>query len=640
MTDIEKKIRQWNIVANSWDFETVGEGYAALSKWAGKFNADEGNKKAITATKYRLAFQGALIKLLNGGFDREDYAKVLNLLDRFPADAFAVTDAEFHQSVFNFEKAAAFYTRMKAMLPEYYEWVEKGRAALEMGATDLDKIRAIGAVIEEFSQTYTGGILTQKVMDALVALKQRAETAYESGQAEQFGGFYASISFKVDEFKACRFYNNLLDGPGGSYKVAVVAAPNREEIDLIVSRFAYNHEKTLVAIDFEALCALPDHAIEYVYRRLERESRGPVLYIVGFGNADWKNAETCAMLSRLAPCFENAENAVLADTKPSVPVYTALQTICPAFSHRMGYLYASMPDFADFEELLREQVKDWREEDRQKLLRYGSYIGFIGLNEVMNNADDWKRHVEALGTRWRNLVLTFTGGMKNPELLIDRGWDLYGNDQNGGEPKKDEDHTFDYDDIPPLLQSNVRKILEGPFSYMQKAGLLVRYTITHGEDIGRWETDYSDEERVNRIMDATLALAKWLQLPAPQIIIDPEDMEEWYAGLCCNGGQVVHYSYSCAHKYNVEYTMKVILHELYHAMQAKVGREPWQEWFEADLGITEERKKYWKLNDSNYIDLRKNKKAYEVQVVEVDANVFALGCLRMASEAWYQLSLD
>lgn len=639
MTEIEKKIRQANLAANSWDFETVRQGYNALLNWTKNFTADAGNQKAITATKFRLAFQGALITLLNGGFLQADYDRVTGLLDRFPADAFAVTDEEFHQAVFNFEKAAAFYTRMREMLPEYYEWVLKGRAVTESGADDLTKIRELGNVIDEFSQAYTGGILTQKVHEALTAMKQRAEMAYEGTQTEQFGSYYASVMFHADEFKSCKYYNNLLDGPGGSYKVAVVAAPNREEIDLIVSRFASNHERKIVGVDFEALCALPNSAIEYVLRRLERESRGQVLYVVGFGNADWKQEETCAMLSRLTGCFEGAENSVLADGKPTLPVYTALETICPNFARRMGYLYASMPDFEDFEQLLREQVKDWREEDRQMLQRYGSYVGFIGLNEVMNNADDWKRHIEVLGVRWRNLVLSFTGGMKNPELLIDSGWNLYSGG-TGGTFDEDDERKFDYDDVPPLLQSNVRKILEGPFTFMQKAGLLVRYTITHGEDIGRWETDYSTEEHVNRIMDATMALAKWLQLPAPQVIIDPEDMEEWYAGLCCNGGQVVHYSYSCAHKYNVEFTMEVIMHELYHAVQAKVRREPWQNWFETDLGITVERKKYWKLNDESYIDLRKNKKAYQVQVVEVDANVFAIGCLRMASEVWSQLSLD
>lgn len=640
MTEIEKKIRQANLAANSWDFETVRQGYNYLLQWTKNFTPDEGNRKAITATKYRLAFQGALITLLNDGFTQRDYDKIMGLIDRFPTEAFAVTDEEFHQAVFNFEKAAAFYQRMKENLPEYYEWILKGRAVMETDAEYLAKIQALGDIISEFTQTYTGGILTQKVLETLTAMKQNAEVAYESTQTEQFGSYYASILFYPDEFKSCKYYNNLLDGPGGSYKVAVVAAPNREEIDLIVSRFASNYERKVVGVDFEALCALPDSAIEYVYRRLERESRGQVLYVVGFGNADWKKEETCAMLSRLAGCFEGAENSVLADGKPTMPVYTALETICPAFARRMGHMFASMPDFEDFEDLLREQLKDWREEDRQKLQRYGSYVGFIGLNEVMNNVDDWKRHIEALGARWRNLVLTFTGGMKNPELLIDSGWNLYGGGSTGGGLNQDDDRSFDYDDIPPLLQSNVRKILEGPFSYMQKAGLLVRYSITHGEDIGRWSTDYSAEERVNRVMDATTLLAKWLQLPVPQVIIDPEDMEEWYAGLCCNGGQVVHYSYTCTHKNNVEFTMEVIMHELYHAVQAKVGREPWQEWFEADLGITVERKKYWKLNNETYIDLRKNKKAYLVQVMEVDANVFAMGCLRMSSEVWSQLSLD
>ena len=639
MTDIEKKIRQANIAANSWDFETVREGYNALLKWTKNFTADEGNQKAITATKYRLAFQGALITLMNGGFLQEDYEKVTGLLDRFPADAFAVTDEQFHQSVFNFEKAAAFYQRMKAALPEYYAWVEKGRAAINGNGDALAQIRALGAIIDEFSQTYTGGILTQKVAEALTAMKQKAELAYEGAQTQQFGSFYASVLFHVDEFKNCRYYNNLLDSPSGSYKISVVSAPNREEIDLIVMRFAGNYDRKLVAVDFEAICKLPNHAVEYVYRRLEREARGQVLYVVGFGEADWKNEETCAMLSRLSGCFESADYAVLADCKPSLPVYHAVEKLCSSFARRIGYLYASMPDFADFEELLREKVKEWHEEDRQKLKRYGSYVGFIGLNEVMNNVDDWKRHIEAIGIRWRNMVLTYTGGMKNPELLIDRGWDLYGDGGTGGLDEKD-DRTFDYDDIPPLLQSNIRKIIEGPFSYLQKAGLLVRYAMMHGEDASRWNIDYSEEERAARISDATVAIAKWLQLPTPQVIIDPEDMEEWYAGLCCNGGQLVHFSYSCAHKYNPEKTMSVILHELYHCFQAKVRREPWQDWFETDLGVTVERKRHWQLNSESYIDLRKDVKAYRVQVMEVDAEVFAHGCLRMASEAWSQLSLD
>ena len=638
MTNIEKKIRQANLAANSWDFEVVKNAYSELQKWAKSFFPDEGNKKAIEATAFRLRFQALLITLLNGGFEAATYQRINDLLNALPEAAFAVTDEEFRKSVVDFEKARAFYEKMKSMLPEYYDWVVQARAISISEKSDLQKLQEISNVIDRFNATYTGGMLMQKVGETLKAMKEKVEISYEGAEEKRFGPFYASVSFTPDNFPTCKYFNSLLDSPGGSYKVTVVAAPNREEIDLIAVRFAQAREKKLVGVNFEALCKLPDSTVEYVLRRLERETRDQIMYVVGFDNADWTNPEILAMLGRLESCFETVENSILADGNPNFPVYEALEKMCGKLSRRMGYMYASMPDFDDFEQLLRESVGHWTHEDHVKLQRNGAYVGFIGLNEVMNNADDWERHIENLARRYRTMVLSFTGGMVSPEMLIDSGWKI--TETNRRVEVEDEDRNFDYDDISPLLQSNIQKIVDGPYTFMQKAGLLVRYSVTHGEDVGRWSTDFSDEEREGRLIDATMALAKWLQLPSPQVIIDPEDMEEWYAGLCCEGGKIVHYSYTCAHKNNVEFTMQVILHELYHAFQHKVRREAWQNWFENDLGVTVERKKFWNMNNENYIDLRKNKNAYKVQVVEVDAEVFAMGCLRMSSEVWSSVSFN
>ena len=125
----------------------------------------------------------------------------------------------------------------------------------------------------------------------------------------------------------------------------------------------------------------------------------------------------------------------------------------------------------------------------------------------------------------------------------------------------------------------------------------------------------------------------------PEVKIVPEELwdRKSAGGLCQDGGKRIIYRESSVNNYS--WIEEAVCHECFHAFQHTACCVPYSDWFFTELGVTEGRITSWDDNFKVYVG-SEDSKTYWVEVVECDANAFALDCLRNIEKYWKDIDFN
>lgn len=291
--------------------------------------------------------------------------------------------------------------------------------------------------------------------------------------------------------------------------------------------------------------------------------------------------------------------------------------------------YLSVPPFADTaEELCR--LGALKESDRERL-KAAPFMGFAGLNSAVKayfSGRDFISEAEKISKNNEKIAKKYLKNIKNSYLFLDSGWGDYSQDTARG----DETGAFSYDGLEGRDIQNVREIMEKDITVFAKCGALARYCTLGCADSSEWE--YLDMAEMQRRVEAATELVfRALRVDVKPQVEVLENIRNVTAGATCyDGGKRVVYKYSSAK--NINWLLGAIVHESFHAMQAKLTGGGWSRWYLENLCITRGRVEQWRLTMQEKYDGDTRSKVYKVHMYEADARAFETDCDDGRTETW------
>lgn len=292
--------------------------------------------------------------------------------------------------------------------------------------------------------------------------------------------------------------------------------------------------------------------------------------------------------------------------------------------------YVTMPAFSDVcaEFEAKGMIDGAADSD---VIKSMPYIGFIGLNKVVAAfvaGADWKKAGRKFSAEREPAAKRYLAGLKSAYLFIDSGW----GDYRSGGALKEVAGEFDYDGVRGVDMENVRRIVESGHSVFAKCGMIARYCTLAGGDKSDWEK-LSREETAERIALATKLVFRIMRIETtPEVELADKLDNPTAGGLCYDGGKRILYCYPSV-KSNWEWTLGCIVHESFHALQAKLRKGGWSQWYYDNFGITRGRVERWAITNNIY-DGNTNSDLYKVHIIEADAKAFETDCDDGRNFAW------
>ena len=261
------------------------------------------------------------------------------------------------------------------------------------------------------------------------------------------------------------------------------------------------------------------------------------------------------------------------------------------------------------------------------------FMGYRGLNMLDASKEEIGLAIEsakAVSNANKAKALAFLDRLFDDSKLVPLDWDY-----KPDAPKEDHSQTsgedeYDYDSIRDVSDEQIKRIIANPnLDIYNKCGELVRYILLANEDKSIWKENLNDEERADRITQATHVVAYTMKVfySKPNVEIVKSTSGKW-GGLCCGGGETIKYKYNCVD--DIAWIQDAILHELYHSLQFTLTDKNVDiRWYKRNFHISNERIESWRTNESAYQDLDGEGKQtlYFIQTMEVDARDFACLCL-------------
>lgn len=299
--------------------------------------------------------------------------------------------------------------------------------------------------------------------------------------------------------------------------------------------------------------------------------------------------------------------------------------------------YVTMPVFEQVEKEFKEKGV-FADDGEAETLKNIPFAGFMGVNVAMqafvSGGKHWFDAAEQISIKNREKALKYLSRLPSSYLLLDAGWGDFTIYEHG---VKDEVKDFDYDGICADDLDNIKKIITSGISAFAKCGMIARYCLTGLSNVETW-ANVSREEAEGRIALATKLVFRILRVDTvPEVKVLDELDNKTAGGLCCDGGKRVLYKYSSAR--NVKWLNGAIVHESFHALQAKLRCEGWSKWYYENFGITRGRVAEWcKTNRIYSADTASA--MYQVHIVEADARAFEVDCSSSASVVWESFSFN
>lgn len=260
------------------------------------------------------------------------------------------------------------------------------------------------------------------------------------------------------------------------------------------------------------------------------------------------------------------------------------------------------------------------------------FMGFTGLNKVVAEfvaGADWKKTGRKISSERRADAEKYLSGLKSSYLFIDSGWGDY---SSGGKVAEETTGEFDYDGVREVDLENIRRIVESGHTAFAKCGMIARYCTLAGGDKSDWER-IGREDMLERLTLATRLVFRIMRIETvPEVELLDRLENPGAGGLCCDGGKRILYKY-VAVKSNWEWTLGCIVHESFHALQAKLRKGGWSQWYYDNFGITRGRVERWAITNNIY-DGNVNSDVYKVHIIEADAKAFETDCDDGRNSAW------
>lgn len=291
--------------------------------------------------------------------------------------------------------------------------------------------------------------------------------------------------------------------------------------------------------------------------------------------------------------------------------------------------YITMPSFdATADELVALKMAD--DTAARAALRDMPFLGFAGLNEIVRpeHHNNWMTRGKKISAGNADAAKKYLARIKSAMLFIDDGW---GDFRAGGDGASDVGE-FDYDGIPAIDIDNVKRIVESNATVFGKCGMIARYCTTGTDDYSVWS-------RMDRAeMQARVSLAVKLVYRVLGVPIDPmveilDELENGTAGgLCYDGGKRIVFKYASAT--DATWMRDAIVHECFHALQAKLTGGNWAPWYYDNMGITYGRACKWRETREQAYNHNTRSDMYKVHIYEADAYAFEIDCRRGQDEYW------
>lgn len=294
--------------------------------------------------------------------------------------------------------------------------------------------------------------------------------------------------------------------------------------------------------------------------------------------------------------------------------------------------YITMPLCGDVDKELTSLGMIAGTDDRSQLAEM-PFLGFMGLNEITRteNMLHWVSRGKKISALNAQAAARYLMRIKSTMLFIDDGW---GDFAVGGKT----DDEFDYDELHTPDIADIKRISECGASAFSICGMIARYCTTGTGDYSEWNK-ISRETMEERITLATTLVLRTLRVPVTPIVEVVDELENGSAGgLCYDGGKRIAYKYDCCK--DVGWVRDAIVHECFHALQAKLVNGGFSQWYYDNLGITFGRVCEWKNTRDHKYDGNTKSDVYNVHMYEADARAFEVDCSRGASSDWGKVEFE
>ena len=297
--------------------------------------------------------------------------------------------------------------------------------------------------------------------------------------------------------------------------------------------------------------------------------------------------------------------------------------------------YITMPTFIDVVAEIKALKLCENDGEIRYLLQEMPFLGFMGLNEISQPEyrNSWATHGRKISAGKAAVAKRYLNKLRSAMLFIDDGW----GDFSVGTTVIDDGGEFNYDDIKDIDIENVRKIVESNASIAAKCGMITRYCTTGTGDTSVWEK-ITREEMSERLTLATRMVFRFLRVPLnPEVEVVDEFDNDTAGGQCCDGGKLIQYKYDCCK--SVSWTRDCVVHESFHALQAKLTAGNWTQWYYDNMGITYGCVQEWARTRKIYNHNTKSD-VYQVHMYESGARSFEIDCQRGCDYYWNTIDFN
>ena len=521
-----------------------------------------------------------------------------------------------------------------AVIKESADMIEKALShARELDASDMF---AQNVTVPDF----VGGIV--KDLEQEVEWFSRALKEHSSVHAQKLLDELSAPIESLGVITKARFYESPLDSAKTNAHTVVISTPFEEEAILFAGVYSSMTAAPFHVFRADKITAENARTVPMDELFGTAARRGTSLLILGIDKVDESVAEI--MKEAILRTSKGGVYFLVHDGIGTRALYESFDKIAlnalGLSSLDVHHVFLTMPNFNETCKLLSENsyITD-TEQDRETVKKRIPFIGYVGLNAILGSSEtsDWLAAASERSNENSGAAIAYLNRLIAPRQLIDEGW---GNFSGHVRFVKGERKAFDYDEIHGLDRENVRLIMEKPgLTTFDRCGMVVKYCLLSGNDSSVWST-LSVEEKESRAALATRMVCKILAtLYTPEVKIVPEELWERGSagGICQDGGKSIVYRESAVNSYS--WMESAVCHECFHAFQHTACDVPYSDWFFTELGVTEGRITYWDDNFKVYVG-SENSKIYRVEVVECDANAFALDCLRNVEKYWKDIDFN
>ncbi len=531
------------------------------------------------------------------------------------------------------EEISSLIDRIVEVIGDLFDYERKildGDRAMELlkqalGAADRASDRLKAAA---FQSVIGGNVpvldIDESIGKFISGVKDRAQSALidETRAATRDGAQEISKKYRSYDYFPSAEYDE-----GGKANAVVLSSPLIEDVKLYAVNNRQDRNKKLMCIN---LAGLDEGLIEALFDSLVGDNADALL----LGAETLTDEARMRILKDAIKLGKNGARAFIHDPIGDGSLYgEALKAAQEAGLSVMDVSseFISLPPFAQVVSELIE--KEFITEAQADILKTMPFLGFMGLNEIVVAGNKWQDRGRRISERNKAAARRYLARVKAPYMFVDQGW----GDFSEFEKSLNESGEFDYDGIKEVDVANVRKIVECKAPVFAKCGMAVRYCTSAGGDASVW-AKLSREEMLERLTIATNIVYRLLMVPTKPIVELLDDLDNPTAGgLCCDGGKAIKYKYSCALSYS--WVQECVVHECFHALQAKLRNGGWSRWYFDELGVTQGRVNEWKKSNNIY-DHNTNSKLYKVHIVEGDARAFEFDCAVGRDYYWNEIDFD